>query len=43
MVILLCTVNAVTWEMYTQSTFMAVLWGAIALAFAFWIADDAGR
>ncbi len=43
MVILLCTINAATWELYTESTFMALLWGAVAVGFAYWIADDVAR
>ena len=33
MVILLCTVNALMWQYYTESTFMAIVCGAIAIAF----------
>jgi hypothetical protein len=29
--------------MYTESPFMAALWGGTALGFAFWIADDMRR
>jgi hypothetical protein len=43
MVILLSSINAVTWLMYTESPFMAALWGGTALGFAFWIADDMRR
>jgi uncharacterized membrane protein YvlD (DUF360 family) len=43
MVILLCTVNALMWEYYTESTFMAIVWGAIAIAFVAWIIDDMRR
>jgi hypothetical protein len=43
MVILLCGLNSAMWELYTGSTFMAVLWGAVALGFAFWIIDDISR
>jgi len=43
MVILLCTINALMWEYYTESTFMAIVWGAIAIAFVVWIADDMRR
>ena len=43
MVILLCTINALMWEFYTESTFMAILWGGIAIAFVIWIIDDVRR
>jgi len=43
MVILLCTVNALMWQYYTESTFMAIVWGAIAIAFVIWIVDDIRR
>jgi hypothetical protein len=39
-VILLSTVNAVMWEFYTESTFMAIVWVAIAIAFGVWVARD---
>lgn len=43
MVILLCSVNALMWEYYTESTFMAIVWGGIAIAFVAWIIDDMRR
>jgi uncharacterized membrane protein YvlD (DUF360 family) len=43
MVILLCTINALMWEFYTESTFMAIVWGGIAIAFVVWIVDDMRR
>jgi uncharacterized membrane protein YvlD (DUF360 family) len=43
MVILLCTINALMWQYYTESTFMAIVWGAIAVGFVFWIIDDLRR
>ena len=42
-VVLLCTINALTWKYYTESTFMAVVWAAIAVAFVTWIVDDIRR
>lgn len=42
-VVLLCCVNAAMWELYTESTIMALLWGATALGFIIWIADDIRR
>lgn len=43
MVILLCSINALTWQYYTQSTFMAIVWGGVAIAFVAWIIDDMRR
>ena len=43
MVILLCTINALMWQFYTESTFMAIVWGGIAIAFVIWIIDDMRR
>jgi len=35
-VVILSSINAVMWEFYTESTFMALVWGAIAIAFLVW-------
>ena len=43
MVILLCSVNSVMWEFYTQSTLMALLWAGTAVAFLVWLFDDVHR
>lgn len=43
MVILLCTINAAMWELYTESRMMAIVWGGIAVAFVAWIIDDMRR
>jgi membrane protein YdbS with pleckstrin-like domain len=43
MVILLCSINALMWKYYTESTFMAIVWVAIAIAFVAWIIDDMRR
>jgi membrane protein YdbS with pleckstrin-like domain len=43
MVILLCTINAVMWEYYTESRLMAIAWAGIAVAFVAWIIDDMRR
>lgn len=43
MVILLSSINAVTWLMYTESTFMATVWGGTALGFVYWIIADMRR
>ena len=39
-VVILSSINAVMWEFYTQSTFMAVVWAAIAVAFVVWTVRD---
>jgi uncharacterized membrane protein YvlD (DUF360 family) len=39
-VVILSSINAVMWEFYTESTFMAVIWAAIAIAFAMWAVRD---
>ena len=43
MVVLLCTINAAIWLFYTESTMMAMLWGATAVGFIVWILDDIRR
>ncbi len=35
-VVLLSTINSVMWEFYTESTIMAIVWAAIAVAFLVW-------
>jgi uncharacterized membrane protein YvlD (DUF360 family) len=35
-VVILTSINAVMWEFYTESTFMAVVWAAISIAFVVW-------
>jgi len=42
-VIILCSINAVMWEFYTESTMMALLWGGVAIAFVIWIGKDMRR
>lgn len=42
-VVILCSINAAMWEFYTESTTMALVWGAIAIAFVIWIARDMKR
>ena len=39
-VIVLCCVNTAMWELYTESTVMALVWGAIAIAFVVWLVRD---
>jgi hypothetical protein len=43
MVILLCGINALMWEYYTESRIMALMWLGIAVAFVIWIIDDMRR
>jgi hypothetical protein len=35
-VVILSSINCVMWEFYTESTFMAIIWAAIAGAFLVW-------
>jgi hypothetical protein len=42
-VVLLCTINAAMWQLYTESPMMALFWGGLAVAFVIWILDDARR
>ena len=42
-VVLLCSINAVMWEFYTEAPVMAGIWGATAVAFVIWIAKDIRR
>ena len=42
-VVLLSSVNAVMWEVYTESPFMAAVWAMIAIGFAVWMKRDAAR
>lgn len=42
-VILLSMTNASVWEFYTESRLMALVWVAIAIGFAYWMADDMRR
>jgi uncharacterized membrane protein YoaT (DUF817 family) len=42
-VVILCSINAAMWEFYTESTTMALVWGAVAIAFVIWIASDMKR
>jgi hypothetical protein len=42
-VVLLSSINAVMWEVYTESRFMAAVWAMIAIGFVVWIKRDAAR
>ncbi len=39
-VVILSSINAVMWKYYTESTFMAVIWAAIAVVFLVWTVRD---
>ena len=40
-VVLLSSINAVLWEVYTEAPVMAAVWAAIAVWFIIWIIRDA--
>jgi hypothetical protein len=42
-VIFLSSINAVMWEVYTESTFMALVWVAIVVGFIGWMIYDKGH
>jgi hypothetical protein len=42
-VVLLSSVNAVMWWVYTDSRFMGAVWALTAIGFAIWIKRDASR
>jgi membrane protein YdbS with pleckstrin-like domain len=42
-VVFLCSINAAMWELYTESTIMALLWATTAVAFVIWIGKDINR
>ena len=42
-VVLLSSVNAVMWEVYTESRFMAIVWAIIAIGVSVWIKRDANH
>ena len=42
-VVILCSVNTAMWELYTESTIMALFWAATAIGFVVWIIDDVRR
>jgi hypothetical protein len=42
-VVLLSSVNAVMWWVYTDSRFMGAVWALTAVAFAVWMKRDASR
>jgi hypothetical protein len=42
-VVLLCTINAAMWQLYTQMPMMALAWTGVAIGFVFWIMDDIRR
>ena len=42
-VVLLSSVNAVMWWVYTESRLMGAVWAMIAIGFAVWVKRDAAR
>ena len=42
-VVILCSINAAMWELYTEAPFMAALWAATAVGFVIWIVKDIRR
>lgn len=42
-VVLLSSVNAVMWWVYTESRFMGAVWALTAVVFAVWMKRDAAR
>ena len=39
-VVILSAINAVMWEFYTQSSFMAAIWLANAIGFMYWTGHE---
>jgi hypothetical protein len=39
-VVILSAINAVMWEFYTQSPFMAGIWLAISIGFIYWAGHE---
>jgi hypothetical protein len=42
-VVLLSSINAVMWWIYTEAPVIATMWAIIAVAFAIWIAKESSR
>ena len=42
-VVLLCSINAATWFLYTESILMGLAWAGTAIGFLVWIARDVRR
>jgi hypothetical protein len=42
-VVLLSTINAAMWWVYTESRLMGTVWALIAISFAIWIKRDTAR
>lgn len=42
-VVLLCSINAVMWWIYTAAPVIATMWAIVAVAFAIWIAKERNR
>jgi len=43
MVVLLCSINAAVWLLYTESLLMGLAWGGTAVGFLIWIGQDIRR
>ena len=42
-VVLLCSINAVMWWIYTEAPVIATMWAGVALAFVIWILKERNR
>jgi len=42
-VVILCSINAAMWELYTEAPVMAGIWAATAIGFVVWIVKDMKR
>ena len=42
-VVLLCSINAVMWWIYTEAPVIATMWAIVAVAFAIWIVKESNR
>jgi hypothetical protein len=43
MVVLMCSINAAVWILYTESLWMGLGWIGLAIGFLVWIGDDIRR
>ena len=42
-VVLLCSINAVMWWIYTEAPVIATMWAIVAVAFVVWIVKERAR
>jgi hypothetical protein len=42
-VVLLCSINAVMWWVYTEAPVIATMWAIVAVAFVIWIVKERNR